>query len=411
MNTLIPFALALVLITVASLRYRLPPFLSLVGTSIVFGLLAGLPAETVITSITGGAGRIFATLGVVIFCGVNIAQVLRESGRIEEIVADIRGAVRRPLATAGTAGYLLSVPLMCGITSFLILAPIISHLQTDGEASKTLLYCAGIAGMISYVLLYPAPVVYSMMATPGLFSGNPWKFNLLAIPVSLIILAGLFVVLRSRGIPPPAPPETTTTGWHPRAWLPFLVILAALACGTLIPSLHALANVNLALLAGLFAALLSVPGDVRERALARGTKNAGIIIFDLAGAGAFGGVIAASAFSADVTALVTGYLPITLLPFVIAALVQAAQGSRVVTASVTATILATIPAVLVINPFSLVLMVSAGAFMFSYASDPFFWLLKQTTGDDFAAVVRNYTIPLSMAGLVTLAAALLIQAL
>lgn len=159
MNTLIPFALALVLITVASLRYRLPPFLSLVGTSIVFGLLAGLPAETVITSITGGAGRIFATLGVVIFCGVNIAQVLRESGRIEEIVADIRGAVRRPLATAGTAGYLLSVPLMCGITSFLILAPIISHLQTDREASKTLLYCAGIAGMISYVLLYPAPVV------------------------------------------------------------------------------------------------------------------------------------------------------------------------------------------------------------------------------------------------------------
>ncbi|MGB4279123.1 MAG: GntP family permease, partial [Methanoculleus sp.] len=156
---------------------------------------------------------------------------------------------------------------------------------------------------------------------------------------------------------------------------------------------------------------LSVPGDVRERALARGTKNAGIIIFDLAGAGAFGGVIAASAFSADVTALVTGYLPITLLPFVIAALVQAAQGSRVVTASVTATILATIPAVLVINPFALVLMVSAGAFMFSYASDPFFWLLKQTTGDDFAAVVRNYTIPLSMAGLVTLAAALLIQAL
>ena len=411
MNTLIPFALALVLITVASLRYRLPPFLSLVGTSIVFGLLAGLPAETVITSITGGAGRIFATLGVVIFCGVNIAQVLRESGRIEEIVADIRGAVRRPLATAGTAGYLLSVPLMCGITSFLILAPIISHLHTDREASKTLLYCAGIAGMISYVLLYPAPVVYSMMATPGLFAGNPWKFNLLAIPVSLIILAGLLVALRSRSSPPTAPSGMTTTGWHPRAWLPFLVILAALAAGTLIPSLHALANVNLALLAGLFAALLGVPGDVRERALARGAKTAGIIIFDLAGAGAFGGVIAASAFSTDVTALVAGYLPITLLPFVMAALVQAAQGSRVVTASVTATILATIPAVLVINPFSLVLMVSAGAFMFSYASDPFFWLLKQTTGDDFAAVVRNYTIPLSMAGLVTLAAALLIQAL
>jgi GntP family gluconate:H+ symporter len=409
MNALIPFALALVLITVASLRYRLPPFLSLVGTSIVFGLLAGLPAETVITSITGGAGRIFATLGVVIFCGINIAGVLRESGRIEEIVADIRGLVRRPLATAGTAGYLLSVPLMCGITSFLVLAPIVSHLHTDREASKTLLYCAGIAGMISYVLLYPAPVVYSMITTPGLFPGAPWEFNLLAIPVSLILLAGLLIALRSRSSIPAAPPETTATGWHPRAWLPFLVILVALAAGSLIPPLHALANVNLALLAGLFAAILTVPGDIRERAITRGTKNAGTIIFDLAGAGALGGVIAASTFSADVTALVTAYLPITLLPFVIAALLQAAQGSRVVTASITATILATIPAVLVINPVALVLMVSAGAFMFSYASDPFFWLLKRTTGDDFAAVVRNYTLPLSVAGVVTLAAALVIQ--
>lgn len=89
---------------------------------------------------------------------------------------------------------------------------------------------------------------------------------------------------------------------------------------------------------------------------------------------------------------------------------QAAQGSRVVTAAVTAAILATIPAVAAIDPLALVLMVSAGAFMFSYVSDPFFWLLKRTTGDDFSAVVRNYTLPLSAAGLVTLAAALAIQA-
>ncbi|WP_292366427.1 MULTISPECIES: hypothetical protein [unclassified Methanoculleus] len=194
-----------------------------------------------------------------------------------------------------------------------------------------------------------------------------------------------------------------------RAWLPFLVIVGVLAVGSFVPQFHALANINLALLAGLFAALATVPADVRERALARGTKNAGIIIFDLAGAGAFGGVIAASTFSADVTALVLGFLPVTLLPFVIAALVQAAQGSRVVTAAVTAAILATIPAVAAIDPLALVLMVSAGAFMFSYVSDPFFWLLKRTTGDDFSAVVRNYTLPLSAAGLVTLAAALVIQ--
>ncbi len=411
MDTLIPFAVALVVITVASLRYHLPPFLTLVGTSVLFGLLAGMPAETLMPAITGGAGRIFSILGIVIFCGIGIAQVLRESGRIADIVADIRGLVRRPLGTAGAAGYLLSVPLMCGITSFVILAPIVTHLQPDRQASKILLYSAGVAGMISYVLLYPAPVVYSTITTLDLFSGRPWEIDLVALPVSLLLLAGLLLVLRARKPPVelPAEPAPPTGGRNLRAWLPFLVIALMLAIGSLVPPLHALANINLALLAGLFAALATVTADVREKALARGTKNAGIIIFDLAGAGAFGGVIAASTFPADVTALVLGFLPVTLLPFVVAALVQAAQGSRVVTAAVTATILATIPAVATIDPLALVLMISAGAFMFSYVSDPFFWLLKRTTGDDFSGVVRNYTLPLSAAGLVTLAVALVIQ--
>ncbi|MDD3856475.1 MAG: hypothetical protein PHP43_00315, partial [Methanoculleus sp.] len=285
METLIPFAVALVVITVASLRYHLPPFLTLVGTSVLFGFLAGMPGETLIAAITGGAGRIFSILGIVIFCGVGIAQVLRESGRIENIVADIRGLVRRPLATAGSAGYLLSVPLMCGITSFVILAPIITHLQPDRRASKTLLYCAGVAGMISYVLLYPAPVVYSTITTLGLFAARPWEVDLVTLPVSLLLLAGLLVALRACGTPAalPAEPAPAAGGRHLLAWLPFLVIVLALAIGSLVPPLHALANINLALLAGLVAALLTVPADVRESALTRGTKNAGIIIFDLAG--------------------------------------------------------------------------------------------------------------------------------
>ncbi|NLA39139.1 MAG: GntP family permease [Methanomicrobiales archaeon] len=409
MNTLVPFALALAVITAASLRYRLPPFLTLIGASVLFGLLSGMPAEMIIPAITGGAGRIFSVLGVVIFCGVGIAQVLRESGLVADIVASIRGLVRRPLVTAGAAGYLLSVPLMCGITSFVILAPILTHLQTDRQASRTLLYCAGVAGMISYVLLYPALVVYSTITTLDLFPGRPWEANLIALPLSLLILAGLLLLLRARMQPTAEP--ATTTGWKRRAWLPFGVIMLMLAVGSLVPPLHLLADINLALIAGLLCALAIVPGDARERGLSRGTKNAGIIIFDLAGAGAFGSVIAASAFPVDVAALVQGVLPITLLPFVIAALLQAAQGSRVVTATVTSTILATIPAVLAINPLALVLMISAGAFMFSYVSDPFFWVLKRVTDDEFSGVVQNYTLPLSAAGLVTLVAALAVEAL
>lgn len=413
MDSLIPFAIALVVITVASVRYRLPPFLTLIGTSIFFGILAGMPVEEILPTIADGAGRIFAILGLIIFCGVGIAQVLRESGLIAEIVASIQGLIRRPLAIAGTAGYLLSVPLMCGITSFIILAPILTHLRADRQAKKTLLYCAGVAGIISYVLLYPTPVVYSIITTLDLFTDQPWRIDLISLPVSLLLLAGFFLILRIRKPLPPLPEEpsyeTRTVRRRFMAWLPFGVILLMFVAGSLVPRLSVLADVNLALLAGLFAALAIVPSEIQQKALTRGTRNSGIIIFDLVGAGAFGSVIAASTFPADVATLVQGVLPITLLPFVIAALIQAAQGSRVVTAAVTATILATIPEVMMIKPLALVLMVSAGAFMFSYVSDPFFWVIKRMTEDDFSGVVRNYTLPLSAAGLATLAVALVVQ--
>lgn len=414
MNTILPFAVCLILITIASVRYRLPPFLTLVGAAVLFGVLSGVSAGETVSALTAGAGRIFAILGIVIFAGVTIAQVLRESGRIERIVADVRRVATRPLYAAGLAGYLLSVPLMCGITAFVILSPIVAHLRSERAIANLLLYTTAVGGIISYVLLYPSPVIQTILATPSLYPSEPWRIDLVALPLSLLLLAGLFL-FRRRSVPAPEtpaeaePPAPANAAESLRAWLPFIVLFLMLGIGSVVPPLEALANINIALLAALAAALLTTPAEVRDAALTRGAKSAGIIIFDLAGAGAFGGVIAASTFPADIAGLVSGLLPAMLLPFVIAALVQAAQGSRVVTAAVTAAILPAVPAAASLHPTALVLMIAAGAFLVSYVSDPFFWLVKRTTGDGFGTVVRRYTLPLFGAGVVTLAAALVVQ--
>lgn len=129
---------------------------------------------------------------------------------------------------------------MCDITSFVILDPILTHMHTtDRQASRTLLYCAGVAGMISYVLLYPAPVVYySTITTLGLFPDRPWEIDLVALPVSLLFLAGFLFVLWAR-TPPAAEPATpdavAAAGWNRRAWLPFAVIVLMLATGSQVP--------------------------------------------------------------------------------------------------------------------------------------------------------------------------------
>jgi len=35
----------------------------------------------------------------------------------------------------------------------------------------------------------------------------------------------------------------------------------------------------------------------------------------------------------------------------------------------------------------------------SYVTDPFFWLVQRTTGDDIKTVVKNYTLPIALAGI------------
>ena len=61
-----------------------------------------------------------------------------------------------------------------------------------------------------------------------------------------------------------------------------------------------------------------------------------------------------------------------LTPFILAALIQTAKGSRIVTASTTAILLAgtSIPALM--NPLALFLFIIAGAGVMCFVTDPYF---------------------------------------
>ncbi|MCJ7444678.1 MAG: hypothetical protein MUO26_09150 [Methanotrichaceae archaeon] len=86
-----------------------------------------------------------------------------------------------------------------------------------------------------------------------------------------------------------------------------------------------------------------------------------------------------------------------LLPFLVASILQLAQGSRVVTAVVSSQMLSGYP----LDGLILALLISAGAFMFSYMTDPYFWLIKESVGSGTREVLYGYTIPLSLMGIVT----------
>jgi GntP family gluconate:H+ symporter len=198
--------------------------------------------------------------------------------------------------------------------------------------------------------------------------------------------------------------ETATTpgtspSFHSRAWAPFIAIVLSIPVALFILQLSHMSMINFIMLIGAVTAIALAPRDARSAGLSRGAKHAGIIIFDICGAGALGFVIVQSGFAQAALLSLTLFIPVILVPFLLAALIETAQGSRVVTAVITAEVLAGSAVAASIHPLPLILLISAGSCVISYVTDPFFWLVQRTTGDDVRTVVRNYTIPVALAGI------------
>jgi gluconate:H+ symporter, GntP family len=413
MDPLIAFAITLVLITVVSLRYRISPFFTLIGGAVLFGLLAGMTPDATMLGITTGVGKVFSAFGIIILCGAVIAKLLQEQHQIEEIVFDIRRTVKNPPVIAGLSGWLLSVPITCCITAYIMLNPILDSLESDRTRRNVLLYLAAAGGIISYALVYPTPVVIPLFDA---FSGgvSALAFDAVSIPLSLVVLGGVLLYFRfaNPGAAAPESPEQPDAqprvpgegtpavhrGIHWRAWAPFIAILLFIPVSLLLLHLSQVAMINVIMLAGAVTAIALASPAVRTQGLLQGAKHAGMIIFDICGAGALGFVIVESGFARDALGQLTLLIPVILVPFFLAALIETAQGSRVVTAVITAEVLAGSAVAGAVHPVPLILLISAGSCIVSYVTDPFFWLVQRTTGDDIRTVVKNYTLPIALAG-------------
>jgi GntP family gluconate:H+ symporter len=409
MDQILAFFIATVLVSL--IIPRLGPFLSLVASGIVYGLLSGMGPE-LIGLITAGLGRIFSTLAIVVFSGAVIAEYLRKTGAIDRIVSDLLKISKRGQLVSGLAGYLVSLPVMCSVTAYMILEPVVSSLgrQTEGSARRQQLMTA-VSSIISFNLIYPSPVMVSLSDTLGL---QPYDILSIGIPISILLfaIAYLYVLHLPIGVSEPFERSASTVS-RLKAWFPLvlpmgLILLGAAKVGTeggataLAGWIKLIGNPSVALLIGAMICLALAKDHVQEM-IRTASRRSGIIMLDLCGAGAFGYVIAQSGFGPALYGAVEHVLPALVLPFLLASILQLAQGSRVVTVVVSAQILSSYP----LDGLTLALLICAGAFMFSYISDPYFWLVKESTKSSMSEMLRGYTVPLCLLGLAAFAATVL----
>lgn len=103
MESLLLFVLTIIFISVLTIRYHITPFLTLIAAAFLFGTFSGM--DWLIQYVTGGAGRIFSLLGIPIYCGAVIAQLLRHGHFIEKIVEDVKRTIKAPDLAAGVVGF------------------------------------------------------------------------------------------------------------------------------------------------------------------------------------------------------------------------------------------------------------------------------------------------------------------
>jgi GntP family gluconate:H+ symporter len=293
-----------------------------------------------------------------------------------------------------------------------MLVPVLKCLDRDSRNHAALLYLAAVGSIISYILIYPTPAVIPLF-TQFAAGMSAILYNAVAIPLSVVILCGTILCFR-RAFPaalsesrggnrheaegcPAGPAGAGAIHW--RAWGPFIAILGAIPVSFLLLGLSNVGIMNFIMLAGAVTAIALAPHEIRSRGVTGGAKHAGVIIFDICGAGALGYVIVHSGFTTQALLQMTLFLPAILVPFVIAALIATAQGSRITTAVITSEVLAGSVVAGTIHPVTLILLAAAGSCLFSYVTDPFFWLVQRTTGDDVRTVARYYTLPLALAGI------------
>lgn len=437
---------AIVLVTA---RWKVSPFLALLGAALLATFLYRIPLEDSVVTVTEAFGSTLGNIGLVIIFGTMIGVILERSGAAISMADAIIRIIgnRFPNLTMSLIGYIVSIPVFCD-SGYVILnslrKAITSRAGISGLATATALM-TGLFATHSLVPPTPGPLAAAeelgVTAHLGLLIG-------LGIPVALIsaMAALLFASRLSHKEFAALPPEREddievqdydelrkSFGRLPNPLIAFapigvplvLVCLGSIAQlpgqpfgpGVATEALVFLGTPVIALIIGLLIAtsLLSGEGKLSQfnSQINEAVRVAAPILL-ITGAGAsFGAVLNASPLT-DYLADNIATLGLGLgVPFLIAAALKTAQGSSTVAIVTGSALVSPLLGSLGLDSTEgavlAVLAVGAGAMVVSHANDSFFWVVSQLSRIPVATAYRTLTVATAIQGFTAFGAILLLS--
>ena len=141
------------------LKFKIQPFLGLLISSILVGILAGIAPSEIMSTVKEGMGSTLGFVAVVVGLGAMFGAILEHSGGAETLaqyLLQIFGEKRASWALMIT-GFFIAIPVFFDV-AFIILIPLVYSLQRRTKKSLLLYAIPLLAGLaITHAFIPPTP--------------------------------------------------------------------------------------------------------------------------------------------------------------------------------------------------------------------------------------------------------------
>jgi len=428
-----PYIILIVIVGVSLLlmmvlKFKLNAFVALLITSIVVGVMAGMPLQKISESIQEGMGSTLGFVATVVGLGAIFGQMLESSGGARSLANYLLRKFGTNKATWALTltGFIVGIPIFLDV-GFIIIIPIVYALARDAKRSVLYYAIPLLAGLaVTHTMVPPTPGPTAVGEMLGVDLGWVVLMGLIVGLPTAIIAGPIFGKFIAKKINIPAPhvfQETEADGEKP-ADLPSFGTIAALIMtplslilmstfiklgvdkGALNKSIitEILTFIGHPFTALIIATLLSIllclkrnmPGQKILELSTKALGPAGIIILVTGAGGVLKQILVDSGIGKMLAeSLADSSIPVIVLAWVLAALVRITQGSATVAMITSAGIISPL-----LSSFNLsqpdiaiiVIAIAAGATIMSHVNDSGFWIVSKYLGMNEKQTLQSWTV-------------------
>ncbi|MFX1671316.1 gluconate:H+ symporter [Paraburkholderia sp. A2WS-5] len=408
-------------------RWKVYPFLVLIIVSLLLGLAAGMPMDTIVKSFETGNGNTLGHIAIVVGLGTMLGKMMAESGGAERVATTlIRWFGEKNIHWA-----MMFVAIIVGLpvffeVGFVLLIPIAFNVAKRTGKSLLLVGLPMVAGLsVVHGLIPPHPAALLAVQAYHADIGKTIAYGLIVGIPTALVAGPLFALLIHRTVKLPennpladqfigemkikADHELPSFGITLfTILLPvILMLIGSWADLVFTPKtlpnslLHFVGTSDVALLIAVLVSFWTF-GAQRGFNRAQIQKFCGDCLAPIAGitlivgaGGGFGRVLMDGGISKEIVAVAqSAHLSPLLFGWFVAALIRLATGSATVAMTTACGIVAPVAAAsgAAVSPELLVLATGSGSLIFSHVNDGGFWLIKEYFGMTVGQTFKTWSL-------------------